>query len=64
MASRGRWVAERPMRCGGTAATSSRRSRVRARWEPRLVPATAWISSTMTQRTGARISRADEVRIR
>ena len=61
MASRGRWVAERPMRCGGASAISSRRSSERARWEPRLVPATAWTSSTMTQRTGVRISRADEV---
>ena len=64
MTSRGRWVAERPMRCGGAPVISSRRSRDRARWEPRLVPATAWISSTMTRRTEVRISRAAEVRSR
>ena len=35
-----------------------------ARWEPRLDPATEWISSTMTHRTDRKISRAREVSIR
>ena len=42
----------------------SRRSSVSARWAPRLVRATAWISSTITHSAPARISRAREVSIR
>ena len=57
MASMGRCVAESPIRCGRSAATWSRRSRVSARWDPRLFPATAWISSTMTACTPPRIAR-------
>ena len=46
-------------RLGAVAARSaSRRSRLRARWAPRFVPAIAWISSTMTCSTPRRISRA------
>ena len=48
---------ERP--CIGDAASS--RSRDSARCAPRLVPATAWISSTITCSTPRRISRACEV---
>ena len=47
----GRWVADRPTRIGGGRADASSRSRESARWEPRLSPASAWISSTMTVRT-------------
>ncbi len=50
MISIGRTVAERPTRCTGASATCASRSRVRARCEPRLFAATAWISSTMTVR--------------
>ena len=57
MASIGRWVADRPTRCTGSSATCASRSRVRARCEPRLFPATAWISSTMTVRTLRSIDR-------
>ena len=60
--SSGRCVALRPIRCGGVLASGSRRrsrrSRLRARWAPRLVPAMAWTSSTMTYSTLRRISRA------
>ena len=60
----GRWVAERPMRWSrppSSATRRSSRSRLSARWVPRLVPATAWISSTITARTPARMSRPREV---
>ena len=53
----GRWVADRPIRCTGCAARCSSRSRVSARCEPRLLPATAWISSTITVAAGASIAR-------
>ncbi len=61
--SMGFCVAERPMRCGAVVrpvsiapglrwfspqTSASRRSRVRAKWAPRLSSAMAWISSTMT----------------
>ena len=49
---------------GGSCASSSRRSSESARCAPRLEPAIAWISSTITQRTLRRISRAWEVSIR
>ncbi len=62
--SRGRTVAESPMRCAGHSRRASRRSRLRARWAPRLVPATAWTSSRMTVSTSRRISRAREVSMR
>jgi hypothetical protein len=64
ISSRGRWVADRPMRWGERSVISSRRSRVRARWLPRLVGAMAWISSTITASTLARVSRALLVSIR
>ncbi len=49
---------------GGVSAIASRRSSDRARCAPRLVAARAWISSTITQRTLRRVSRACEVSIR
>ena len=52
------------MRCAGCSSRASSRSRLRARWAPRLVPATACTSSRMTVSTPARASRACEVRIR
>jgi len=62
--SSGRCVADRPMRCGCTLVSSHRRSRLSARWLPRLVDATEWISSTMSHRTEASILRAALVRMR
>ena len=62
--SSGRWVAERPIRWNGGAPgarSRSRRSRLRARCAPRLVPATAWTSSMITCSTSRRTSRACEV---
>ena len=54
----GRWVADSPIRWSGlAAATCSSRSRVRARCEPRLFPATAWISSTITVLAAASMAR-------
>jgi hypothetical protein len=44
----GRWVADSPIRCGGFSRRCPSRSSVIARWEPRLFPATAWISSRIT----------------
>ena len=49
--SMGFCVADRPMRWMGCAALAARRASVSARCAPRLVCATAWISSTMTVRT-------------
>ena len=57
----GRTVAERPTRWAGVSSSSSSRSRLSARCAPRLVPATAWISSMITVSTLARVSRAAEV---
>ena len=60
----GRWVAESPMRWRAppsSATTRSRRSIERARCAPRLVAATAWISSTITERMPASISVPREV---
>ena len=65
--SSGRCVAESPIRWSGGAAGGRRRSsrsRDRARWAPRFVPATAWTSSRMTVSTPRSVSRAAEVRIR
>ena len=62
--SMGRTVAESPMRCAGFSSTASRRSSVTARCAPRFEAATAWISSTMTVSTPARVSRAAEVSMR
>ena len=45
----GRWVADRPTRCGRPSCwMCSSRSRLKAKCEPRLSRARAWISSTMT----------------
>ena len=58
-------MAERPIRCRSAGRSARRRrSSDSARWAPRLVEATAWISSTITVSTPASISRAWEVRIR
>ena len=54
----GRTVAESPMRWAGRGSRWSSRSRLSARWAPRLVPATAWTSSTITVSTLSRVSRA------
>ncbi len=62
--STGRTVADRPMRCAGTRSSASSRSRLSARCVPRLLPATAWISSTITVSTSRSVSRAFEVSIR
>ena len=62
--SAGRTVADNPIRWAGWASSASRRSSDRARCAPRLVPATACTSSTMTVCTVARVSRAAEVSIR
>ena len=62
--SSGFCVALRPMRWGSWSLSSDRRSSVSARCAPRLVEATAWISSTITDSTPRSISRACEVRIR
>ena len=56
--SSGRTVAERPMRWAGESSIASRRSRLSARWAPRLVPATACTSSMITVRTPRSDSRA------
>ena len=60
----GRTVAESPTRWAGAGSSASRRSRDRARCAPRLVPARAWISSTITVRTPRSPSRAAEVSTR
>ena len=59
--SSGRCVAESPIRCSGRPSScASSRSSVSARCAPRLVAATAWISSTITAST----SREDLARLR
>ena len=60
--ARGRWVAERPIRCRRPppdVTTWSSRSRVRARWAPRLSRARVCTSSTMTVWTPARRAREE-----
>ena len=52
------------MRCTGSAVRRSSRSRLSARWAPRLLPATACTSSTITKRMVRSVSRAREVRRR
>ena len=54
VSSSGRWVADRPIRWGGVSLIASSRSRVRDMWAPRLVPASAWISSMITASTRVR----------
>ena len=51
--STGRTVADSPIRCAGCSRSSSSRSRDSARCAPRLVPATACTSSTITVSTRA-----------
>ncbi len=60
----GRTVADRPIRCGRWLVSRCSRCSESAKWAPRLVPARAWISSTMMVVTGARVWRAREVSIR
>ena len=62
--SRGSTVAESPIRWAGLGSSASSRSSDTARCAPRLVPATAWTSSTMMVSTSLRVSRALEVSIR
>ena len=52
------------MRWGERSHSSSRRSSDTIRWVPRLLPATAWISSMITCSMPARVSRARLVSIR
>jgi hypothetical protein len=62
--SSGFCVALRPMRWTSCSAFPASRSSVSARCAPRLVEATAWISSTITVSTSVSTSRAWEVSIR
>ena len=62
--SAGRTVAESPMRCAGRSSRSSSRSRLSARCAPRLLPASACTSSTMTVSTPRSTSRALDVSMR
>ena len=59
--STGRTVADSPMRCAGRSSRASSRSRVTARWAPRLVAHTACTSSMITVSTPRSASRAAEV---
>ena len=52
-------VADRPMRTGGRSHSASSRSSVSARCAPRLTPATACSSSTITVRTDFSMARPD-----
>ncbi len=61
ISSTGRTVADSPIRCAGASNSSSNRSSESARWAPRLLPAMACTSSTMTVSTPRSDSRADEV---
>ena len=68
-ASTGRTVADSPIRCAGPgpsgrSSSASRRSSDSARCAPRLVAATAWISSMITVRTPASPARAPDVSTR
>ena len=62
--SRGSTVAERPIRWAGFGSNASSRSNDTARCAPRLVPATAWTSSTITVSTSLSVSRALDVSMR
>ncbi len=62
--STGVTVAESPMRCAGAPSRSSSRSSESDRCAPRLLPASEWISSTMTASTVRSVSRACDVSIR
>ena len=52
-------VADRPMRCRRSPQSAASLSSDKARWAPRLFGATAWISSTITDRALASIARPD-----
>ena len=52
-------VADSPMRTGGFGVSAASRSSDSARWLPRLLPASAWISSTITVRVVDSIARPD-----
>ncbi len=52
-------VADNPTRTSGRSQSASSRSSDNARWLPRLLPAMAWISSTITLRTSRSICRPD-----
>ena len=62
--SSGFCVAESPMRWTSRSATSASRSSVIAMCAPRLVCATAWISSRITHSVPVKISRTWEVNIK
>ena len=62
MTSIGFVVAEMPTRVGGCSQSASSRSSDSARCAPRLLPASAWISSTMTVLTVRSMFRPDSVR--
>jgi hypothetical protein len=62
--SSGFWVAESPTRCTSRSACSTSRSSVIAKCAPRLVCATAWISSRITVSVPSKIARAPLVSIR
>ncbi len=62
--SSGFCVADSPIRWTSAPACSASRSSVIARWAPRLVWATAWISSTITCSAPSKIARAWLVSIR
>ena len=64
ISSSGRWVADRPTRCTGSPTSRSSRSRLSARCAPRLEPATACTSSTITTWTPPSVSRARDVSMR
>ena len=59
MVAMGFCVADRPMRTGGLAHRASSRSSDSARWAPRLEPAMACSSSTITLRTLRSMSRPE-----
>ena len=64
ISSSGFCVADSPIRCTSRPAASVSRSSVSARCAPRLVDATAWISSTMHDSVPANSSCARPVSIR
>ena len=64
ISSRGRCVADRPMRWTGRPIKCSSRSKLNDICAPRLVPATEWISSMITASTFRSVSRAAEVNIK
>ena len=64
ISSSGRCVADSPMRCGSTAVMAASRSSDSARCAPRLVGASAWISSMITVSQARSVSRAADPSIR